>query len=360
MSDAPVLYKKHPQTCPNRKTDRVDCDCPWRGKFKSHDVDLSEWGGEQLDPRKKRPATYALSKLWMADHNGFSPLGYEHSVSLQELLERPNRAYSLHPAHRQKFLRYAAEALAASQALLDIVHRYELEPVRLSFFRKPLSVLRRIVRSDRGDGFDLEAARSATRHASDRALRRHLADLVTDGLLIQVAPDQWRATDLGKRFQGTSRGLIRRETADAIVEEFVVRAKAVNADASLDYRVRCAVLFGSYLTDLPKIGDVDIAVSVVQREEHVLYVPLEGIVLPAYSRLAEIRSKLRGRSKIDLRPIGELEALVLELSAKGQTMPTRVLVGEWTPPDAPKPVTRTRAKRKPKPRFRVVRGTTSQ
>ncbi len=62
---------------------------------------------------------------------------------------------------------------------------------------------------------------------------------------------------------------ISRKTADRIVSEVIERAKEINASPypKFMYFVKKIAVFGSYLTDKEKLGDVDIAVLLERKEE---------------------------------------------------------------------------------------------
>jgi hypothetical protein len=46
------------------------------------------------------------------------------------------------------------------------------------------------------------------------------------------------------------------------------RAAAINADPALLYRVTRIEAFGSYITDAPVLGDIDVALTLEYRHEH--------------------------------------------------------------------------------------------
>jgi predicted transcriptional regulator len=58
---------------------------------------------------------------------------------------------------------------------------------------------------------------------------------------------------------------IKRATAERLVKEIIQRADAINAEPSYLYRVTKLLVFGSYLTDSPTLGDVDIAVELTPK-----------------------------------------------------------------------------------------------
>lgn len=54
---------------------------------------------------------------------------------------------------------------------------------------------------------------------------------------------------------------IRRKTAERILEQFMERVHKVSANAEYLYRVDDAILFGSMLSDVERLGDVDVAIN---------------------------------------------------------------------------------------------------
>jgi predicted nucleotidyltransferase len=54
---------------------------------------------------------------------------------------------------------------------------------------------------------------------------------------------------------------IHRKTAERVLTEFMQRMERVNATSEYLYRVDTAILFGSMLSDVERLGDVDIAVN---------------------------------------------------------------------------------------------------
>src|SRR5580692_6205869 len=58
---------------------------------------------------------------------------------------------------------------------------------------------------------------------------------------------------------------ISRRDASRRVEEFLARARKVNDDDSWLYRVGKVVIFGSYLNNQDRIGDIDLAVRLDRR-----------------------------------------------------------------------------------------------
>ncbi len=55
---------------------------------------------------------------------------------------------------------------------------------------------------------------------------------------------------------------IRRQTAEKILEDFIGRIHELNSSPHYLYYVRRALLFGSYLSDKERLGDIDIIVEI--------------------------------------------------------------------------------------------------
>jgi hypothetical protein len=62
-----------------------------------------------------------------------------------------------------------------------------------------------------------------------------------------------------------SRPVMRRARADRIIEKIIAEAGAINADDRMLWRVSRVSVFGSYLTDKPMLGDLDIGLRLVMQ-----------------------------------------------------------------------------------------------
>src|SRR5919199_3088857 len=58
---------------------------------------------------------------------------------------------------------------------------------------------------------------------------------------------------------------LKRVTAERNLEAFLERVKHVNADCTFAYGVETVILFGSFLSDMPTVNDVDLAVQLRPR-----------------------------------------------------------------------------------------------
>jgi predicted nucleotidyltransferase len=75
--------------------------------------------------------------------------------------------------------------------------------------------------------------------------------------------ESWQTTIKGNALaHATARKPITRQTADRVVQEFLNRVKKINACDDYVYRIRQVILFGSYLSDTPRLGDIDLSIVV--------------------------------------------------------------------------------------------------
>lgn len=86
MSQTPTsnvkgLHKHHSRKCANRRGRPTNCDCPWYGFYKRTQKGLAEWSGQQVDPRKLRPAEIVLNRFKGAiDNRTYNPDGEQQSL----------------------------------------------------------------------------------------------------------------------------------------------------------------------------------------------------------------------------------------------------------------------------------------
>jgi hypothetical protein len=84
---------------------------------------------------------------------------------------------------------------------------------------------------------------------------------------VNTATDEWQLSKNGVRLRGaTAAKPLRRETANRLLSDLLERITALNRDPHFLGRVQKAVVFGSYLGETERIGDLDVAVELVRRE----------------------------------------------------------------------------------------------
>src|SRR5438445_6650893 len=74
-----------------------------------------------------------------------------------------------------------------------------------------------------------------------------------------VHGERWDITEHGSRLRlATAAKPIRRGTADRLVSDLLKRVTLINEEAVFRRRVAEVVVFGSYLTDTQRLGDLDV------------------------------------------------------------------------------------------------------
>jgi hypothetical protein len=102
-------------------------------------------------------------------------------------------------------------------------------------------------------------------------------------------------TEQGIAFSQASLTTVTRRTADRVLREFLDRVLALNADEDALYQVPEAVIFGSYLTNAERLGDVDLAIEPVQ-----VRMSRDGEILSARPTWRHLRSRSRTLALIEL------------------------------------------------------------
>jgi len=107
---------------------------------------------------------------------------------------------------------------------------------------------------------------------SKRSARAVIDALEQEGYVerasIRSGYEGWTVTVKGSTLaQATAAKPVRRETAEARLEEFLDRVRQANGNPSFAYKVKEVVLFGSMLSSADRVNDVDVAVRLVPREK---------------------------------------------------------------------------------------------
>jgi predicted nucleotidyltransferase len=255
---------------------------------------------------------------------------------LVQLVKQPHLAWRLEAAMAPQYLGLVNGLLARVTELQSNLLR--MVPSTTRILGRPLSEVRRVLRLDAGEGFDLEAARQ--RIAGDNyAVRRFLADLVTDGWLIQERADHWKVTAKAKELQSESRGRLTRVKADGLVGELLARVRTINQDSKYAFKIDSVVLFGSYLSNRDRIGDVDVAIALRPRlQKKEAQEALEeaarargprsrNIVDDLFRPRREVQQAVKAKSSwLDVREISELEDVLHRSSVA-----YKVVYGYWQP-----------------------------
>ena len=109
-------------------------------------------------------------------------------------------------------------------------------------------------------------------HVDRAAAKEVVAELQRRGYIRKVAPttgeDHWGNTLQGNAFaQASGAKPLLKASANQKLKEFLVRVEEVGRNPHFLYRVRKAVLFGSYLSSQDRINDIDLYVSIAPKEK---------------------------------------------------------------------------------------------
>jgi predicted nucleotidyltransferase len=134
--------------------------------------------------------------------------------------------------------------------------------------------------------FSIEEAQAALRALREGGFVANLSnqDVTTPGG-VQVV-----LTDKGRELRrSTAAKPVSRKTADRVLQDFMIRVEEINASDEYLMSVARVVVFGSYLTDKDRIGDLDIAVDLKKRWE-------SGMPTERYSELMHAHFRKSGRT----------------------------------------------------------------
>lgn len=139
---------------------------------------------------------------------------------------------------------------------------------RASIAGLPSITVRAFLRAIGQSEWSVEYAAARLRLPLKRAARV-VKDLVDLGY-VKVA-----STDRERRYQRSLAGStlaqasaarpLQRRTAEQKLAEFLARARRINEDDYVLYRVKKVLVFGSYLTAAARINDIDVAIELVHR-----------------------------------------------------------------------------------------------
>ncbi len=143
-----------------------------------------------------------------------------------------------------------------------------------------------------------------------------LKDLATEGYIeaSEGFQEMWHTTMQGNALANAKAGKpITRRTADRLIEEFLTRVNEINACNDYAFCVTQVIIFGSYLSDSPTLGDVDLSIELSHRyddpqehkrnrEERIQHALQEGRNFPTFlHKLSwpeqEVWHILKGRSR---------------------------------------------------------------
>jgi hypothetical protein len=136
----------------------------------------------------------------------------------------------------------------------------------------PFTDVRQLLRQDRGDGFTFNTAYrmfvgNVFSAEKSRRVRELLLEWSALSFISLAGSAWWRVTPQGAFLRDTPRGEIPIDRARELVRGLETHIHKMNADERSPWCVRRATLYGSVLRDVPRIGDINLALLLVQRSD---------------------------------------------------------------------------------------------
>ena len=135
---------------------------------------------------------------------------------------------------------------------------------------QPVAKVREFLKRGFGGSWDLSYVANKL-HVDRAGAKAVVTELLRRGYIRKVdsvsGEDHWGNTLPGNAFShATGAKPLLRASADQRLKEFLARVEEVGRNPYYLYRVRRAVLFGSYLTSQDRINDIDLCVSIAPKE----------------------------------------------------------------------------------------------
>lgn len=144
----------------------------------------------------------------------------------------------------------------------------QIDP-KATFAGLPILQVRHAVRRVVYDGFDVGSFAQDLR-TSPRVARRVITQLEAEGFIERAGLSKrllWKLTDKGAKLAaGRATPRIYRSTADRLLAGLIDRMHQLESREDLLFRVEWAAVYGSYLRDVDRLGDLDIAVKLARKE----------------------------------------------------------------------------------------------
>jgi predicted nucleotidyltransferase len=78
--------------------------------------------------------------------------------------------------------------------------------------------------------------------------------------------NRWYVTTIGNSLAEANAGKpIKRKTAERLVKQFLERVERINDSGEYAFQVKQVIVFGSYVSDNPDLGDIDFAITLKPR-----------------------------------------------------------------------------------------------
>lgn len=139
---------------------------------------------------------------------------------------------------------------------------------------------------------------------AQEAVGRLVAEELIEPTWCLEGKQHYTATNQGGRLAlATAAKPITRRKADSLLAELLTRAEEINRDPTSHYKVIKISVFGSYLTDAPYLGDVDLFVELSAH-------PIELGTWKILELHEQTLRRLRDNSRaLSIHPLSDLDAL---------------------------------------------------
>jgi predicted nucleotidyltransferase len=142
----------------------------------------------------------------------------------------------------------------------------------------PILDVRKLLRRTRTFGFTEEYVKYSLKLSTDQAAQL-IDEMASRGLIKEDKPEDlesmefevteryWENTMAGNRLAlATAAKPIKRSTAEKAIKGLLERVEELNSNPHYLWKVDKVIVFGSYLSGLPMINDVDIALEITTKE----------------------------------------------------------------------------------------------
>lgn len=120
---------------------------------------------------------------------------------------------------------------------------------------------------------------------SKRRAKRLVHALITLGYLAPGPDSLLKMTPAGKSFtRGSAAKRVKRETAEVTLHKFLDRVRQANCNDEFLFKVTTVVVYGSYLGDAKRLGDLDLAIELEPRHQPLDFDAMNRLYIEHFER----------------------------------------------------------------------------
>ena len=137
----------------------------------------------------------------------------------------------------------------------------------------PIFTVRKFLRKTSGFLIDIDFIKYFLKTDDNQKVKSFLDVILENNLIkfekISRGKEYYIITDNGNTLaNATARKPILRSTAEKLINDFIRRSMEVRNNDYFLFKVKQATVFGSYLSNADRIGDIDIAVEIIPKENN--------------------------------------------------------------------------------------------